>query len=204
MHRSGEARLSSPERVDAPRPTPADLPTTTTARQVAQAAWSALTPGSAPRRAQANPPSASDADRPADRRDLVRARADASRHHRRRGPAITRGMSFSPLERKAPSILRSQRLGASGKPVWLPGVTAEIERVPLGTVLVIGPSNYPLFLPGVQVFQALAAGNGVIWKPGRGGRSVALVVANALSQAGLPEGLLVVTGEDTAAAEAVY
>ena len=29
----------------------------------------------------------------------------------------------------------------------------------------IAPSNYPLFLPGVQALQALAAGNSVLWKP---------------------------------------
>lgn len=106
------------------------------------------------------------------------------------------------LEQRAPSILQPRALGASGRPSWLPGLSSTIERVPLGSVLVIGPSNYPLFLPGVQVLQALAVGNSVIWKPGQGGRAVALVVAKALTQAGLPDNLLVITAEDTAAAEA--
>ena len=106
------------------------------------------------------------------------------------------------LERNAEAILQPRELGASGRPVWLPGVTSVIERVPLGTILVIGPANYPLFLPGVQALQALAAGNGVIWKPGHGGRECALVVAEALLAAGLPAGLLLVTAEHAAAAEA--
>ena len=106
------------------------------------------------------------------------------------------------LERNAGSILQPRTLGASGRPVWLPGVTPVIERIPLGVILIIGPANYPLFLPGVQALQALAAGNGVIWKPGAGGREVALVMAEALAAAGLPEGLLVITAEQAAAAEA--
>ncbi len=74
--------------------------------------------------------------------------------------------------------------------------------MPFGTVLVIGPANYPLFLPGVQTLQALAAGNAVIWKPGIGGRAVAQVFATALVRAGLPEGLLRVTDESTEAVSA--
>ena len=72
------------------------------------------------------------------------------------------------LEREAEQILAPRRLGPDGLPFWLAGVDTVVARVSLGTVLVIGPSNYPLFLPGVQVLQALAAGNAAVWKPGRG------------------------------------
>ncbi len=99
------------------------------------------------------------------------------------------------LEREAPSILKTRRLGRGGLPFWLPGVKSLVERVPFGTVLVIGPSNYPLYLPGVQVLQALAAGNAVLWKPGTGGAPIATVVAETLRDAGLPAELLRVTGE---------
>ena len=105
------------------------------------------------------------------------------------------------LERNAARILSPQRLGRSGRPVWLTGLAAEILRVPLGHVLVIGPSNFPLYIPGSQVLQALAAGNRVTWKPGVGGKAVALLVALALADAGLPEGTLTVTEESVAAAE---
>lgn len=100
------------------------------------------------------------------------------------------------LERQAPRLLRSRRLGRRGLPFWLAGIDAEIHRVSFGRVLVIGPSNYPLFLPGVQVFQALAAGNAVTWKPGLGGAPVAHLVAQVLHRCGLPDHLLHVT-EDT-------
>jgi acyl-CoA reductase-like NAD-dependent aldehyde dehydrogenase len=107
------------------------------------------------------------------------------------------------LEQQAATILRPRRLGRKGLPFWLAGIDSTVERVPLGRVLLIAPSNYPLFLAGVQALQALAAGNTVVWKPGRDGRAVAEVFAQALTQAGLPSGVLRVTDEsiDTAIRE---
>ena len=104
------------------------------------------------------------------------------------------------LERKARKLLAPQRLGRSGRPLWLTGVQAEVHRVPLGHILVIGPANFPLFLPGVQTMQALAAGNAVTWKPGTGGRRVALLAAQALHESGLPRGVLCITDESIQAA----
>ncbi len=106
------------------------------------------------------------------------------------------------LEQNARRILRPRRLGRKGLPFWLAGIDSTIERVPFGTILVIAPSNYPLFLAGVQTLQALAAGNSVIWKPGRGGRAVAEVVQQTLERAGLPESLVRVTEESADAAVA--
>ncbi len=105
------------------------------------------------------------------------------------------------LERSAGKLLATRRLGRQGRPVWLAGVQAEVERVPLGRVLVIGPANFPLFLPGVQVLQALVAGNAVTWKPGTGGARVAVLVAGVLREAGLPRGVLHVTDEGVDAAQ---
>lgn len=105
------------------------------------------------------------------------------------------------VERRAAEVLGVRRLGRGGRPLWLAGVQAEVERVPLGHVLVIGPANFPLFLPGVQTVQALAAGNAVTWKPGAGGQRVAVLVARALGQSGLPSGVLCVTDESVEAAQ---
>lgn len=104
------------------------------------------------------------------------------------------------LERAAARILATRKLGRRGLPMWLTGVRAEVRRVPFGRVLVIGPSNYPLLLPGVQTLQALAAGNAVIWKPGRGGAAVAKVFARVMLGAGVPQEALRVTDEDPAEA----
>jgi len=103
------------------------------------------------------------------------------------------------LEQNAEHILAVKRLGWRGLPLWLSGVDSEVHRVALGRVLVIGPSNYPLFLPGVQTLQALAAGNAVVWKPGRGGTRVAEVFAEAIYGAGLPRELLRITDDSVAA-----
>lgn len=62
------------------------------------------------------------------------------------------------LEREAERILRPHRFGRRGLPLWLTGVRSEIQRVPFGVVLIIGPGNYPLLLPGVQLIQALEIG----------------------------------------------
>jgi acyl-CoA reductase-like NAD-dependent aldehyde dehydrogenase len=105
------------------------------------------------------------------------------------------------LERNAASILRPRKLGRSGRPLWLGGVQAEVYREPLGHVLVIGPSNFPLFLPGTQALQALAAGNTVTLKPGIGGSAIAELLAQTLLEAGLPAGALSVTGESIEAAQ---
>jgi acyl-CoA reductase-like NAD-dependent aldehyde dehydrogenase len=104
------------------------------------------------------------------------------------------------LEREAPRLLAPRRLGAAGRPAWLSGVEAEVRREPLGTVLVIAPRNYPVFLPGVQTVQALAAGNAVLWKPGPGGSAAARAFSEIAFAAGVPEGALAVLSEEPEAA----
>lgn len=140
--------------------------------------------------------------------ELTNAFTDAISPELARTPADTRIAEILPLlavgqflEDRAEALLAPRKLGHRGLPFWLAGVSSEVHRVALGHVLVIGPANYPLFLPGVQVLQALAAGNTVTWKPGRGGRAVAELVAGAMRFAGVPEGVLRVTGETIEAGE---
>lgn len=123
-----------------------------------------------------------------------------------RTPADTRVAELLPLlaacqflEQRAEKTLRARRLGKRGLPLLLSGVTSEVQRVPYGVVLVIGPANYPLFLPGAQALQALAAGNAVLFKPGRNGAPVARLFAEALYQSGLPRNLLHVTSDSVEA-----
>src|SRR5271165_4540099 len=84
------------------------------------------------------------------------------------------------LERDGARILRGKRLGRNGRPVWLGGVETRVERAPLGVVLVLGAANYPLFLAGAQVIQALAAGNAVMWKPAPGTATPAFALRTLL------------------------
>ena len=94
------------------------------------------------------------------------------------------------LEREAGWILAPQRLSTLNRPFWLRRVTAETRREPLGVVLIIAPANYPLFLPGVQALQALAAGNAVLWKPAPGGVAPAEALRDVLLRSGLDPALL--------------
>jgi acyl-CoA reductase-like NAD-dependent aldehyde dehydrogenase len=125
-----------------------------------------------------------------------------------RTPADTRVAEVLPLlaacrflEQRAEKILKTQRLGSRGRPLFLTGCISEVQRAPYGVVLILGPANYPLFLPGVQTLQALAAGNAVVLKPGTGGGPIAKLFAEALYAAGLPRSLLEVTDDSIEAAE---
>jgi aldehyde dehydrogenase (NAD+) len=104
------------------------------------------------------------------------------------------------LEREAAWILVPQRLSTHTRPFWLRRVTAETRRDPLGLVLIIAPANYPLFLPGVQALQALAAGNAVLWKPAPGGMAAAEALRDALVGSGLDPALLQLLDESPQAA----
>jgi acyl-CoA reductase-like NAD-dependent aldehyde dehydrogenase len=96
------------------------------------------------------------------------------------------------LERQGRRILATRRLGRAGRPLWLFGAEAEIRRLPLGRVLILAPFNYPLLLPGVQIVQALAAGNAVLVKPAPGHERPMTLLAECLAEAGLPAGLLTI------------
>jgi len=104
------------------------------------------------------------------------------------------------LEREARWILAPQRLSTHARPLWLRRVTAETRREPFGVVLLIAPANYPLFLPGVQALQALAAGNAVLWKPAPGGTAAAEALRDVLAGCGLDPALLQVLEESPQAA----
>lgn len=91
-------------------------------------------------------------------------------------------------ERHATNVLRSRRL--SGPPWWTLGQRHRERRAPLGTVGIIATWNYPVQLLGIQVVQALAAGNRVVVKPSeRAARTQAVLLSLAVD-AGLPEGQL--------------
>lgn len=105
------------------------------------------------------------------------------------------------MERVAPRLLRPRRLGARWRPLWMANVETEIRREPFGVVLIIGPANYPLLLPGVQILQALTAGNAVLFKPAPGTTSVAFELRRAWLEAGLPAELFRILSEAPSAVE---
>lgn len=125
----------------------------------------------------------------------------------RADPAETLAAELIPLcdalrfiGRRGAGILSTRRLGRQGRPVWLFGVGGYVERIPRGVVLVIGAWNYPLLLAGVQVAQALAAGNAVLWKPAPGCEAASERLAACLIDAGVPRECLHVLSSDVAQA----
>lgn len=104
------------------------------------------------------------------------------------------------LETKAEKLLRTVRVDNATRPLWLRGVELEIHREPVGVVLIIAPSNYPFFLPGVQLVQALAAGNAALIKPGAGTSPAMLALHRYADAAGFPPNLVTVLDESPAAA----
>lgn len=73
---------------------------------------------------------------------------------------------------------------------------AIIGREPLGVILAISPFNYPVNLSAAKIAPALISGNTVVLKPATQGSISALLMAKALVNAGLPDGVLnVVTGK---------
>ena len=90
--------------------------------------------------------------------------------------------------RHAPRILRSRRL--PGRPWWLFGQRHRSHSVPLGTVGIIATWNYPIQLLGIQLVQALVAGNKVIVKPSEHAPMVQERLLEIAVEAGLPEGTI--------------
>ncbi len=71
-----------------------------------------------------------------------------------------------------------------------------VTRRPLGTVALITPFNFPIAIPAWKIAPALAYGNTVVWKPAHPVPLLAMRLAQALDEAGLPAGVLsLVLGE---------
>ncbi len=82
--------------------------------------------------------------------------------------------------------------------------TRQINYRPLGVVLVLGPFNFPLHLPGGQIIPALLAGNAIVFKPSERATAVGQWMVQAWHQCGLPSDVLqIVTGGPEVAEAAV-
>ena len=77
-------------------------------------------------------------------------------------------------------------------------------RAPLGVVSAITPFNFPLNLVAHKVAPALAAGNTVVLKPAEETPLTAVLMADCLREAGLPDGVLeLVHGDGPGTGEAL-
>ena len=129
--------------------------------------------------------------------DRYGALCEAVRRDLGKSPEETLGGELLPLadaclflEREAAHLLRPRRVPTAQRPLWLWGQSDTVHRRPRGVVGVIGTWNYPLFLNGVQIVQALTAGNGVLWKPSEVAPAAAAALHSLFARAGFPDGLL--------------
>lgn len=65
-----------------------------------------------------------------------------------------------------------------------------VSRKPIGVVGVITPFNFPIAIPTWKIAPALTYGNAVVWKPASTVPLLAMRLAQALTAAGLPDGVL--------------
>jgi len=91
-------------------------------------------------------------------------------------------------ERHAANILKPRPL--RHKALWQIGQRHRVLCLPLGHVGIIATWNYPLQLLGIQLVQAIVAGNRVMVKPSERSPRSQLQLLELARQAGLPDGIL--------------
>ncbi|KFB10703.1 betaine-aldehyde dehydrogenase [Nitratireductor basaltis] len=93
--------------------------------------------------------------------------------------------------------------GEQGSFVDLGGPFGYTKRMPLGVCVGIGAWNYPIQIAAWKAAPALAMGNAMVFKPSENTPLSALMLAEILVEAGLPEGLFNVVQGARAVAEAL-
>ncbi|MFF4801075.1 aldehyde dehydrogenase family protein [Streptomyces sp. NPDC002144] len=71
-----------------------------------------------------------------------------------------------------------------------PGEQIHVIHRPVGVVAVVTPFNFPIAIPAWKIAPALAYGNTVVWKPASLVPLLAMRLAEALVEAGLPDCVL--------------
>lgn len=98
------------------------------------------------------------------------------------------------------------RLQGATLPSMHPGVLISTLRQPVGVVGLITPWNFPAVIPVWKVAPALVAGNTAVLKPSEVTPKTAALLAQWLTEAGCPEGVMQVVqgGADVGAALAAH
>ncbi len=111
---------------------------------------------------------------------------------------IQRGMEVVEFATGAPSLLKGEVTENVGT-----RVDSHSLRQPLGVVAGITPFNFPAMVPMWMFPVALACGNCFILKPSERDPSASLLIAEWLTEAGLPDGVFNVVQGDKEAVEAL-
>lgn len=78
---------------------------------------------------------------------------------------------------------------------YMQGYTSMFRREPVGVVAQIAPWNYPLMMAAWKIGPALAAGCTIVLKPAPATPLTALMLAELLAEAGIPDGVVnIITG----------
>lgn len=111
---------------------------------------------------------------------------------------IQRGMEVVEFATAAPLLLKGEITENVGR-----GIDSHSLRQPLGVVAGITPFNFPAMVPMWMFPVALACGNCFVLKPSERDPSASLLIAEWLSEAGLPDGVFNVVQGDKEAVDAL-
>jgi malonate-semialdehyde dehydrogenase (acetylating) / methylmalonate-semialdehyde dehydrogenase len=111
---------------------------------------------------------------------------------------VTRGIEVVEFACGAPHLLKGEFSENIGR-----GVDSYSLRQPLGVVAGVTPFNFPAMVPLWMFPIALVCGNSFVLKPSERDPSAALLLAELLAQAGLPDGVLNVVHGDKQAVDAL-
>ena len=111
---------------------------------------------------------------------------------------IIRGLEVAEFCFGAPHFLKGEFTDSAG-----PGIDMYSMRQPLGVVAGITPFNFPAMIPMWKFCPAIAAGNAFILKPSERDPSVPIMLAELLTEAGLPDGILQVVNGDKVSVDGI-
>ncbi|MEM9392421.1 MAG: CoA-acylating methylmalonate-semialdehyde dehydrogenase [Pseudomonadota bacterium] len=135
-------------------------------------------------------------------RDMDKLAEALSREHGKTLPDakgdVIRGLEVVEFCIGAPHLLKGEYTDSAG-----PGIDMYSMRQALGVVAGITPFNFPAMIPMWKFAPALACGNAFILKPSERDPSVPLMLAELMSEAGLPDNLLQVANGDKEAVDAI-
>ena len=111
---------------------------------------------------------------------------------------IQRGLDVIEFACGAPHLLKGEYTPSAG-----PGIDVYSMRLPVGIGAGITPFNFPAMIPMWMFGPAIACGNAFILKPSERDPSVPVRLAELMTMAGLPDGILQVVHGDKAMVDAI-
>lgn len=111
---------------------------------------------------------------------------------------VQRGLEVIEFSCGIPHALKGEYTQGAG-----PGIDVYSMRQPLGIVCGITPFNFPAMIPMWMFGPAIACGNAFVLKPSERDPSVPVRLAELMSEAGLPDGILSVVHGDKEMVDAI-